>query len=72
MSNTATNPEQGQLVELSAEQANPGLAKPTDFKVSEHLPDHGQYGDSAREYSALLAEAPAPQPIPDRNVVPID
>ena len=71
MSNEKTNTEQDQLIEPTPEQADPGLAKPTDFKVSECLPGHGQCGDNAREYSTLLAEAPAPQPIADRNVVPV-
>ncbi len=71
MSNDRMNEEQNQLIEQTPTQANPGAAMPTDFKVNESLPGHGQCGDSEREYNALLAGAHGlEEPIPERNEVP--
>lgn len=63
MSNSTTNREQDQLIELTPTQQNPGAAKPTDFAIEDR--------DGGQRDAALLAEADAQsQPIPDRNQVP--
>lgn len=55
------HPDQDLLIELSPEQQNCGLTKPTDFEI----------GGQTKEYAALLAEVDeANEPIPDRNEVP--
>lgn len=77
MSNHPSNKEQGVKIELTPEQQNPGLAKPTDFEVTETddplppTPGHGQRGETAAEYKRLLKERRGgeSQPIPDRNSV---
>ena len=75
MSNHPQNKEQGVKVELTPEQQNPGLAKPTDFDIHEvgddplTQPFHGQHGDTLAEYKRLLEERRGgePQPIADRH-----
>ena len=73
MSNQYIN-EHNQLIELTANQQNPGLAKPSDFVVEDR--DEGQRGDSKAERAALLelsdksAKSKRGEPIPDRNEVP--
>ena len=71
MSNSPSNKEQSQLIELSPQQQNPYAAKPTDFKIEDRGP--GQCGDTKAERAALLKESDADQksklgqPIPERN-----
>ena len=55
MSNSLSNKEQSQLVELTETQQNPGAARPSDFKIEDRGP--GQCGDTKAERAALLAEA---------------
>jgi len=63
MSNSPTNKEQDQLIQLTSQQQNPGSAKPTDFVVEDR--DGGQHD------AALLAEAEKlNEPIPYRNAIP--
>lgn len=75
MSNASTNQEQNQLMEPTPEQMNPGLAKPTDFKIGTAIPGHGQYGDTKTERATLEAEADTDgksrlgAPIPERNSI---
>jgi hypothetical protein len=68
MSNSNTNREQDQLIELTPTQQNPGAAKATDFIIEDR--------DGGQRDGALLAEADRDaksslrEPIPDRNKVP--
>lgn len=57
MSNSTTNRERDQLIELTPTQQNPGAAKPTDFVIEDR--------DGGQRDAALQT-----QPIPDRNQVP--
>jgi hypothetical protein len=76
MSNQYIN-EHNQLVELTANQQNAGLAKPTDFIIEDR--DEGQRGDSKAERAVLLALSNSRkgnmstrgEPIADRNEVPL-
>ena len=74
MSNSPTNREQSQLIELTPTQQNPGAAKPTDFIIEDR--DEGQRGDSKAERAALPAEADSDiksdlrEPTNVRNEVP--
>ena len=70
MSNSPTNREQSQKIELTPTQQNPGAAMPGDFVVEDR--DGGQRGDSKGERAALLAERDidAKPTLPDRNEVP--
>jgi hypothetical protein len=52
MSNAYIN-EHDQLISLTANQQNPGAAKPTDFKIEDR--DGGHTGDTKAERAALLA-----------------
>lgn len=82
MSNSKSNRQQDQLIELSKQQADPGSAKASDFQVRPYLPSptptHGQRGDSKSEESRLIAEGMSghgsgkskPQPTPDRHYAP--
>ena len=76
MSNATSNQEQDQLMEPTPAQTNPGLARPTDFKIGTAIPGHVQYGDTEAERAALAAEADADgksklgAPIPERNSIP--
>jgi hypothetical protein len=79
MSNHPSNKEQDQLIELSPCQLNPGIARPTDFKMGKTyetqppLPGHGNAGDTLAEHRKLMreaAESPGlskPAPIPQAN-----
>jgi hypothetical protein len=70
VSNSPSNREQSQKIELTPTQQNPGAAKPTDFVIEAR--DGGQHGDSNAERAALLTEREIdakPSP-PDRNEVP--
>jgi hypothetical protein len=53
------SPQQDKVIDLSPSQTNPGLADPSDFKVSNDnsadVPGHGQRGDSITEFKRLLA-----------------
>jgi hypothetical protein len=53
------SPQQDELIEQTEAQRNPGLADPSDFKVSTgnsaEVPGHGQRGDSVTEFKKLLA-----------------
>ena len=51
MSNSPTNREQSQKIELTRTQQNPGAARPEDFIVEAR--DGGQHGDSKAERAAL-------------------
>jgi hypothetical protein len=70
MSNQYIN-EHNQLIELTANQQNAGLAKPSDFKTENR--DGGQCGDTPAARKALLelsdkrAKSPLGERIPDRN-----
>ena len=74
MSNSPTNREQSQKIELTPTQQNPGAANPSDFIIEPR--DGGQHGDTAAERAALLAEADDSaksslrEPTPVRNEVP--
>jgi hypothetical protein len=74
MSNSLSNKEQSQLVELTETQQNPGAARPSDFKIEDRGP--GQCGDTKAERAALLAEADNDgksklgEAIPERNAIP--
>lgn len=74
MSNSLSNKEQNQVIQLSPTQQNCGAAKPTDFKIEER--NGGQHGNSKREFAALLAEADSDgksqlgEPLAERNAVP--
>jgi hypothetical protein len=70
MSNSPTNREQSQKIELTPTQQNPGAARPESFIIEDR--DGGQHGDSKAERAALLAEREIdakPSP-PDRNEAP--
>jgi hypothetical protein len=59
--------DKNQKIELTRNQQDPGLARPSDFKVSppdanESYPAHGQRGDSKRECAALLKVREQNQP----------
>jgi hypothetical protein len=53
------SPQQDQVIQLTPSQTNPGLADPSDFKVSTdngaNIPGHGQRGSSLKEFKKLLA-----------------
>jgi hypothetical protein len=74
MSNSPTNQEQSQLIELTETQQNPGAARASDFVVADR--DGGQRGDTKAERASLLAEADSDaksklsEPIQERNEVP--
>ena len=70
MSNSPTNREQSQKIELTSTQQNPGAARPEDFIIEAR--DGGQHGDSKGERAALMAERDidAKPTLPDRNEVP--
>jgi hypothetical protein len=70
LSNSPSNREQSQKIDLTPTQQNPGAARAEDFKIEAR--DGGQHGDSTAERAALLAEREIdakPSP-PDRNEVP--
>jgi hypothetical protein len=53
--------DKDKLIEQSEAQQSPRLAKAEDFKIktadeaaNQSVPGHGQHGQSAREYNALL------------------
>jgi hypothetical protein len=56
-----SNAPSDELVTLSPQQSNPGLTKPTDFKI----------GGQTEERIAELADTEPNQPIPDRAEVPV-
>jgi len=63
MSNSKSNKEQNQKIELTNNQKNPYLTRPEDWEVAApnapsemETPGHGQRGDNKREEAKLLAE----------------
>jgi hypothetical protein len=78
MSNSPTNKDQNNNIELTPTQLSPRDALPTDFKIgdptqSAHTPGHGQRGDSKAEEATLLREADyckpnQPFPTPNKSI----
>jgi hypothetical protein len=63
MSNSRSNKEQNQKIELTPNQQNAYLCRPEDWEVEKpnapagiEVPGHGQRGENAREEKQLLAE----------------
>jgi hypothetical protein len=75
MSNSKSNREQNQVIELTPEQQDCGRALASHFIVSPNTETpqtaaHGQHGQTAAEYRRLLSEGSATEPLPERNRVP--
>jgi hypothetical protein len=77
MSNSHSNKEQDQRIELTPTQSNPGAALASDFKVHRtfekdlDIPFDGSKGDTLAEHRRLMGEREGFEPLPDRNEAPV-
>jgi hypothetical protein len=59
--NQPKQPKKNELIELSENQSNPGLADPLDFAVENELSSFGQEGNTLRENTGISSQDQKPR-----------